>query len=496
MADRPRSFQLLLFAFLGSPSYIFFKKPIPKDLFMKNTQILIVENNRTMRDGIQEILERRGFQTSPTSSTAEALSIFRDSRNPIVITDYKIDEKTGIDLLQELKALSDDVEVILITAYPTVDIAVEAMRLGASDFVSKPFSPDELCVKVEKCLKSLENKNALRQKTEENRYLKDEISSWYNFGNIVGRSDKMQEVYSQIKKVANSDTSVIIYGESGTGKELVARAIHQNSARAEKPFVKVNCSALTETLLESELFGHERGAFTGAVKSKKGRFELANEGTMFLDEIGEVSANVQVKLLRVLQEKEFERVGGEQSIKVDVRIISATNRDLYEAFEREAFREDLYYRLNVFPIKLPPLREHKEDIPELVEFFLRRLENKLGHRGLTVEEAVIRAFQQYDWNGNVRELENILERAIVLSDGQRITLDNVPLPLKFSNSGPATSDPYENMELNDALETLERKMIKDALNKTSGVKAEAAKILGIKPATLHYKLEKYGLLDT
>lgn len=496
MADRPRSFQLLLFAFLGSPSYIFFKKPIPKDPIMKNTQILIVENNRTMRDGIQEILERRGFHTSPTSSTAEALSIFRDSLNPIVITDYKIDEKTGIDLLQELKALSDDVEVILITAYPTVDIAVEAMRLGASDFVSKPFSPDELCVKVEKCLKSHENKNALRQKTEENRYLKDEISSWYNFGNIVGRSDKMQEVFSQIKKVANSDTSVIIYGESGTGKELVARAIHQNSARAEKPFVKVNCSALTETLLESELFGHERGAFTGAVKSKKGRFELANEGTMFLDEIGEVSANVQVKLLRVLQEKEFERVGGEQSIKVDVRIISATNRDLYEAFEREAFREDLYYRLNVFPIKLPPLREHKEDIPELVEFFLRRLEIKLGHRSLTVEEAVIRAFQQYDWNGNVRELENILERAIVLSDGQRITLDNVPLPLKFSNSGPATSDPYENMELNDALETLERKMIKDALNKTSGVKAEAAKILGIKPATLHYKLEKYGLLDT
>jgi transcriptional regulator with GAF, ATPase, and Fis domain len=350
-------------------------------------------------------------------------------------------------------------------------------------------------IKIEKILLMYQERRQYQRTTEENQYLRQEIENRFNFGEIIGQSVRMQEVYDLVRKSADADSSVMIYGDSGTGKELIARAIHYNSARREKPFIKVSCAALTETLLESELFGHEKGAFTGAIKMKKGRFELADTGTIFLDEIGDISLNVQVKLLRVLQEREFERVGGEVTLNVNTRVIAATNRNLQQAIQEKKFREDLYYRLHIIPINLPALRDRREDIPLLIDFFVKRMEKELGRYPITVTQEVHELLRRYDWPGNVRELENVIERAVVLSNTNNLTAND----FSILDTGPRDFTlPLEELQaigLDQSLEKIEKAMIEKALQKSNGVRSEAARILGVKTSAFYYKLEKYNLLQ-
>lgn len=459
-------------------------------------RVLVVEDNTTMREGIVEVLARENFHVESVSSGVESLERLQRQPFDLVITDYKMSPLDGLAVLKSVKDITAETDVVLITAFGTVDVAVEAMKLGAVDFITKPFSPDELQIRIDKILNLQKERRRFRQTDEENRYLREEIQDKFNFGEIVGRSTSMVEVFQLVKKSAESDSSVVIYGESGTGKELIARAIHSNSMRREKPFIKVNCAALTETLLESELFGHEKGAFTGAIKTRKGRFELADTGTLFLDEIGDISPNVQVKLLRAIQEQEFERVGGEVTLNVNTRIIAATNKNLPEAMRTGSFREDLYYRLNVIPIELPPLRERKDDIPRLVDFFVHKLERDLGRKHLSVDPSVYALLMDYGWPGNVRELENIVERAVVLSGGERLEARD----FAFLGNQAVPREPafqLEDVERNGlvaTLEMLEKTMIEKALEKTNGGRSEAARLLGLKTSAFYYKLEKYELL--
>ncbi|MBX7150604.1 sigma-54 dependent transcriptional regulator [bacterium] len=457
-------------------------------------KILVVEDNATMREGITEVLQKQQYQIVTASNGRDALSLFKKHRSDLVITDYKMSPLDGLTVLKEIKSVAPDTEVILITAFGTVDVAVEAMKLGAADFITKPFSPDELSVKIEKIARIFLERRQFIRTTEENLYLREEIEGQYNFGEIIGTSPKMVEIFQLVQKSAASDSSVVIYGESGTGKELVARAIHYSSQRKDKPFIKINCAALSETLLESELFGHEKGSFTGAIKTKKGRFELADTGTLFLDEIGEISQNVQVKLLRVLQEQEFERVGGEETLSVDTRIIAATNKNLQEAVKNGSFREDLYYRLHIIPLHLPPLRDRREDIPKLIDFFVQRLEKDLARRHIQISSEIYDHLSHYRWPGNVRELENVIERAVVLSNNNQLTVDDfASLGQTVSEFGVQLED-VEKMGLDSALEKIEKSMIEKALSKSQGVRSEAARILGVKTSAFYYKLEKYGLV--
>jgi two-component system response regulator HydG len=384
---------------------------------------------------------------------------------------------------------------MLITAYGTIDIAVEAMKLGAVDFITKPFDPSEFKVKVEKALKTRDLKRERDAFKAQAEYLREEVE--HHFGEIVGRSAAMRAIYESIRKVAEATSSVYIYGESGTGKELIARAIHRESPRRDGPFVKVNCSSLAESLLESELFGHEKGAFTGAIRERKGRFELADGGTLFLDEISDIPLSTQVKLLRVLQEKEIERVGGERTITVDVRIISATNRDLAPLVERGEFREDLFYRLHIIPIEVPPLRERKEDILPLVTHFIQSIGAEMAKPVEGLSDEAMELLIRYDWPGNIRELENMIERAIVLCESNRLDVQLFPInERRVPRAGSATTlsvPPAGAITLDNALEHIERAMIEDALEKANGVKTKTAELLGIKTSALYYKLEKYGL---
>jgi two-component system response regulator HydG len=404
---------------------------------------------------------------------------------------------TGLELLESLRRqpVPGDPEVMLITAYGTIDIAVEAMKLGAIDFLTKPFDPNEFRVKVEKALKTRDLKRERDAFKAQAEYLREEVE--HHFGEIVGRSASMREIYESIRKVAEANSSVYVYGESGTGKELIARAIHRESTRSGGPFIKVNCSSLAEGLLESELFGHEKGAFTGAIRERKGRFELAHEGTLFLDEISDIPLSTQVKLLRVLQEKEIERVGGERTITVDVRIISATNRDLAPMVERGEFREDLFYRLHIIPIEVPPLRERKEDILPLVTHFIHTITTEMAKPIAGITDEAMELLMRYDWPGNIRELENMIERAIVLCEGERLDAQLFPInERKGPRSNSATTlnvPPAGAITLDNALESIERAMIEDALEKSGGVKTKTAELLGIKTSALYYKLEKYGL---
>ncbi len=460
-------------------------------------RILIVEDNPTMREGLEAMLDRAGHDVSVAPDGSHALSVCREEPIDLVITDFKMEGMTGLDLLDALRKqpFPGDPEVMLITAYGTIDIAVDAMKLGAVDFITKPFDSDEFKVKVERALKTREIKkerDAFRAETE---YLREEVE--HHFGEIVGSSEAMQTIFDSIRKVAETSSSVYIYGESGTGKELVARAIHRESARSGGPFIKVNCSALAEGLLESELFGHEKGAFTGAIRERKGRFELAHKGTLFLDEISDIPPSTQVKLLRVLQEKEIERVGGEETIAVDVRIISATNRDLAPLVETGEFREDLFYRLHIIPIEIPPLRERKQDIPPLVHHFVRSIAAETGKSIEGVHDEAMDLLLQYNWPGNVRELENVLERAIVLCDRNLLGPDNFPLDQRATPrpgaGGAFSPPPVGTIALDEAMERLEKSMIEKALDQAEGVKTRAAELLGIKTSALYYKLNKYGL---
>lgn len=452
---------------------------------MQPKKVIIVEDNHSMRLGMAESLRREGYQIFEYDNAPEALEFFSGQPVPLLITDLKMEPMDGIEFLQKIKGLQPGAEVIMVSAFGTVEVAVEAMRLGAADFITKPFSTDELRVRVKKVWERIQQRQALDQLLAEKQLLQEEL-----FDDIIGTSAPMRQLFELVQRIARENSTILIEGESGTGKELIARAIHKNSPRASKPFIKVNCGALNENLLESELFGHEKGAFTGAYKRKKGRFELAHGGTLFLDEVGDISLPMQIKLLRVLQEQELERVGGEETITVDVRIICATHRNLSKMVREEVFREDLYYRLSVIPILLPPLRERKEDIPALVEHFLNKRKNI--HSLKKISPDGMKLLMQYSWPGNIRELENFVERLQVISSGDAIEPQLIAAHL--GGGSVQLNSNYENLPLEDAVSAFEKNLIQHALKKNGGVKNRAAKMLGIRTSTLYYKLEKYGLM--
>ena len=451
--------------------------------------ILIVEDNDTMRLGIEESLRREGHDVMAFENGHDALAHFKQNPCMLAIVDLKMEPMDGNTVLTKIKQISPTTEILMISAFGNVETAVESMQKGASDFLTKPFSPDELRVRVKNLVQKFEREQELKNLIEQNRLLNEELQT--GFGEIIGDSKVMQEIFTLINQVAANDTSILISGESGTGKELVARAIHNNSNRTDKPFIKVNCGALNDNLLESELFGHEKGAFTGAIRQKKGRFELADSGTLFLDEIGDVSPSMQVKLLRVLQENEFERVGGETTIKTDVRIISSTNKDLPKLINEQKFRDDLYYRLSVIPIKLPALRERKEDIPLLVSFFLNKLAEKMRQSLKTIGAEEMKLLQEYSWPGNIRELENLIERLVVICPNEQIEFDLIARHL--TEKSPLSIG-LNNLPLEEALFNFEKNLIQQAMKKADGIKNRAAKLLGIKTSALYYKLEKFGMI--
>ena len=456
---------------------------------MNNDGIIIIEDNSTMRLGIEETLRREGYNTISFDNGLSALNHFKKHPAELAIIDLKMEPMNGIEVLEKIKALNLQAEVLMISAYGTVDDAVKAMHLGAADFMTKPFSPDELRMRVKNIFEKISNSKKIETLVEQNKLLETEL--FEGFEEIIGKSSSMQKIFLLIDQISQKESTVLINGESGTGKELVARAIHSKSNRSENPFIKINCGALNDNLLESELFGHEKGAFTGAIKQKKGRFELADKGTLFLDEIGDVSGAMQVKLLRVIQEGEFERVGGEQTIKTSVRIIAATNKNLGKLITEGKFREDLYYRLSVILLSIPSLRERKDDIPLLVEHFLKKSAVKNGVEQKVVDQESINLLKEYSWPGNIRELENLVERLTVISEGKVIDSELIARHL-FSGIGMANS--FENLPLEEALYNFEKSLIVQAMKKSDGVKNRAAKMLGIGTSVLYYKLEKLGLM--
>ena len=451
--------------------------------------ILIVDDEKNYLTILSALLEDEGFEVLTAPGGSEALEIHKSSDLDLILTDMKMPKMDGIELLENIKENDPDLPVIMMTAHGTVDKAVEAMQKGAYTYVLKPFDNERLIIYVKKA-------TSMYQVVKENRRLRDTVESQYRFDNIIGKSKKMRDVFDTIRKVAPSSATVLIEGESGTGKELVARSIHFNSPRREKPFVAVNCSALAENLLESELFGHDKGAFTGAVATKKGRFELADGGTLFLDEIGELSPNLQVKLLRVLQEKVFERVGGVRTISVDIRILAATNKDLQQEMQDGRFREDLYYRLNVVHLVLPPLKARQEDIRLLVNHFIKKYasERRSAAPVTGVDQEVDRLFYDYNWPGNIRELENVIERVMILCPGEIIRVPDLPKGFKDNvyNTLHLEGIPAD-AKLYDTLATIEKALIERALKMSNNVQSHAAAMLGIGKSGLNQKIKKYNL---
>jgi len=445
-------------------------------------RILLIDDDINLAKVIGYQLRKNGFEVVTSNSGRDGLRIFNEQKFDIVITDIQMPGITGIDLLGEVRRQDKDVVVIIITAYGSIENAIEACRLGADDYLTKPFGQEQLMFVIEKVLR-------LRELQQENSQLRRQLQGKYRFENMIARSSKMEDVMRFAGQVAQSNATVLILGESGTGKELIAKAIHFNSPRKDKPFVTVNCPSIPDNLMESELFGHVKGAFTGAIRDRKGKFELADGGTIFLDEIGDLKEDVQAKLLRVLQEREIERLGESHPIKVEVRVVAATNKDLDKLVRKGNFREDLYYRLSVVPITIPPLRERKEDIPYLVEFFIQ----KYGEgRSLEVDPAIFPALQNYDWPGNVRELENAVERALALSQDDAIS--SVSLPTQIFTSDKNADE--MNLNISDAdlsMEKFEKKLIVEALNRSGGNRSEAARLLKIPRHVLSYRLKKYGM---
>jgi DNA-binding NtrC family response regulator len=455
-------------------------------------RVLVVEDQEILREGIVEALREAGFDAKGAGGLEEGITLFQRDPSEAVVTDLRMEgPDSGVKLLERVKGIQPLTEVLMITAFGTVETAVAAMKAGAADFLVKPVNLGHLVEKVHAILRIRADREALERERERASYLQSEINERFNDGEIVGRSERMQELYARILKVAETPSSILVMGESGTGKELVARAIHQLSPRRDEAFVRVNCGALAEGVLESELFGHERGAFTGAMRQRRGRFELADGGTLFLDEIGDIAPATQVRLLRVLQERTFERVGGEKTIQVDVRLIAATNRDLKRAVREGSFREDLFWRLYVIPLELPPLRERRDDIPILCNHFLDRLATRMARVRPVLQDGALKLLQQYEWPGNVRELENVLERAFVLCDRGVIRVEDLPFAPR--EGGQPEWFPPGVVPLRDAVERLEREMIRRAMEAAGGVKQEAARQLGLKPSVLYYKLEKYGI---
>lgn len=455
-------------------------------------RILVVEDNTTLREGIIQVIKRMGHEALEATNGKQGLAVWEAEKPDLVVSDLKMEQMDGMELLKAILHRDSEAFVMIVTAFGSIEKAVEAMQQGAYDFLPKPFPPDLLRSKVQRALEMKEQRKTTARLVRENEMLRDDARLQDAIA-IVGESDLMNTVFQRIRKIAPTDSTVHIHGESGTGKELVARAIHENSSRANGPFIKVNCSALAESLLESELFGHEKGSFTGAAKQKLGRFELADGGTIFLDEIGDVSPTIQLKLLRVLQERQFERVGGEETVSVNVRIITATNRDLKKEVAENRFREDLYYRLAIIPIELPSLRERVDDVSPLVQHFLEKLRVRTHKRIENISPQAMHMLKQYRWPGNVRELENVIEHAMVFADGNTIEIDDLPAVITGKRDEDTLAIPDGDRPLPDILEDLERQLIMRAYRKAKGVKTETARILGIKASALYYKLEKYGI---
>ena len=442
-------------------------------------EILLIEDDASAREGLKIALEEEGYSVIEASTGEEGLKWIKRKHIPLLITDLKLPGINGMEVLKKTLKISPSTEVIILTAYGTVENAVEAMKEGAYHYLTKPIHLDEFLIVVKKAL----DHYRLKEKVE---LLEKELEERYSFENIIGTSRKMREVFQTITQVAPTKAPVLITGESGTGKELVARAIHRRSDRKDKPFVVIHCGALVTTLLESELFGHEKGAFTGAIESKPGRFELADGGTIFLDEISEIEPSVQVKLLRVLQEQEFERVGGVKTIKVDVRILSATNVNLEERVKEGKFREDLYYRLKVITIHLPPLRERKEDIPLLVHAFIKEASqaNRKEIKGITSRALTV--LMNYHWPGNVRELKNVIESMVILAKKDVLTVNDIPPYIR----SPGEKEDYVTIKLGTPWHEIEKELIFAALRKSGGNKSRAAEILGLSRRTLYRKLRE------
>jgi two-component system, NtrC family, response regulator HydG len=463
--------------------------------------VLIIDDHDSIREGLELLLRKRGHRTFSADGGERGLEILDEEGADLVITDLKMARVDGLEVLRRVRERSPAAEVLVMTAYGTIETAVEAMKLGAVDFITKPFSSEEFGVKVDLILKTRAQRVAAQPASapaegngvaEEASESEEEIRERY--GEMVGDSAPMREIFRLVGRVAKSDSTVMIYGESGTGKELVARAIHRSSPRADGPFVRVNCGALPETLLDSELFGHERGAFTGAERQRRGRFELADGGTLFLDEISTISPATQVRLLRVLQERELERVGGEETVSVDVRIIVATNTPAEKLLGGGEFRSDLYYRLHVVPLTLPPLRERATDIELLVRHFVTKLRDRTRSHVTSVSPEAMHRLRQYDWPGNVRELENVVERALVLADGELLAIGDIPLFQDTQSvSVGGTQFPTQGLDLTGAVEEMEERLLRQAMDRADGVKAEAARLLGLKSSAFYYKLEKYGI---
>jgi two-component system response regulator AtoC len=447
---------------------------------MKGT-ILVVEDEEKLRRVVELQLKGAGFDVDQAGNVEDAMRLA--DRADVILTDLRLPGVSGLELLANLRRQDSHTPVIVMTAFGSIETAVEAMKAGAVDFLPKPFSLDHLMTVVNKALE-------LRTLRDENRDLRAELSQRYEFDNIVGRSESMREIFSTITRVAPTRATVLLCGESGVGKDMIARAIHHHSPRADRPFVKINCTALPENLMESELFGYEKGAFTGANVAKPGKFEQADTGTVFLDEIGDVPASVQVKLLRILQEREFERLGSNKVKHIDVRVLAATNVDLRAALEQGTFREDLYYRLNVLPINIPPLRERKEDIPYLAGHFVKKLGKDLGSPVQSISDAAMQRLLEYHWPGNVRELENVLERSMVLANGAVLEAGDVKLDL-----APAARFTVADNFLPEGttLDQYEQSIIREALKRANGNKSQAARLLGLTRNALRYRLSQMGL---
>ena len=448
------------------------------------TKILIVDDEIDARELMQELFESKGYFSDTAKHGLDALNKIRESEPDIVISDIRMPEMDGMQLLEILSKSYSHIPVMMVTAHGTIETAVEAMKMGAKDYILKPLSLDEILIKVE-------NIAQMRNLVRENEYLRKKLESRFDFKNIIGKSEKITLLFKMIKDIAPTNTTVLIQGENGTGKELIANAIHFNSPNVKKPFIKLNCGVLAESLLESELFGHVKGAFTGAIKDKIGRFEMANGGTLFLDEIGDITPNMQVKLLRVLQEGEFERVGGTETLKVDVRIIAATNKNLEEEIITNNFRQDLYYRLNVIPVLVPPLRERQDDVKLLVEHFLAKF-NAIYNKNISgLDEKIMETLEEYEWPGNIRELENVLERAVVLNKSNKLSLED--FPDKIIKRQRTAVEFSEEDGLSQAVNEYEKSLIISELEKNNGNKFQTALKLKINRSTFMSKLKKYDI---
>ena len=454
-------------------------------------KILVVDDEKSIREVMSIMLKRAGYAVTEASDGEEAIDQVNKEIYDLVITDLRMPKADGMDVLKAVKSISPESVVLVVTAFGTADSAVEAMKHGAYDYLTKPFQIDEVQLIIRNALEK-------RRLSTENMLLKREMASQSSFARIVGKSEAMQKVFDVVRKVADSKSNVLICGESGTGKELVARAIHYHSARSTMPFVAVNCSAVPETLLESELFGHMKGSFTGAVANKAGLFEIGNGGTIFLDEIGDTTPTIQVKLLRVIQEREFRRVGGNQDMKVDVRIVAATNRDLEKAVAEGSFREDLYYRLDVIPIHLPPLRLRTGDLPLLVNHFLEKFARESGKTAPTLAPEAVQVLLSHEWRGNVRELENLIERVVAFATRIPVTDTDIREWLHRAVSpqdsqGVLTDLPDEGLDLEAVINGIEKGLLVKALERSKWVKKKAARLLKLNTRSFRYRLEKYAI---